>query len=160
MGYVLSSFPNGFAGSISRSLDDVVISMANKSGAPLAFGVPVALNANGNGVVPFDGSTHTSADFLGVTVRLPSKTPDTYGSKLANYDANEMVDVLVRGHISVKMTGASSAKAGAAVAVNKSTGAFTVGSGDTVVQLSSAHLARPVDDYGMAEIVLNVRNII
>lgn len=159
MGYVLSSFPNGFAGSISRSLDDVVISMANKSGETLGFGVPVALNPAGNGVVPFDGNTHTAENFLGVTVRNPSKTPDTYGSKVGSYAANELADVLVRGHITVKMTGASSAKAGAAVAVNKSTGAFTVGSGDTVVQLTSAHLARPVDDYGMAEIVLNVRNV-
>ena len=87
MGKVLSSFTNGWAGSIARNRDDVV----------------VALDETKTGVVPFDGNTHTGADFVGVTVRLPSKTPDTYGSNEGKYAANEMVDVLVRGHIVAKV---------------------------------------------------------
>ena len=99
MGKVLKTFTHGYAGAIARSLDDVVVSFPNKSPNPLAFGVPVALSQDKTGVVPFDGSTHTAANFVGVTVRNPSKTPDAYGSDVSAYAAGDLADVLVRGHI-------------------------------------------------------------
>ena len=43
MGKVLSSFTNGWVGSIARAKDDVVVALANKSGAAIAFGVPMLL---------------------------------------------------------------------------------------------------------------------
>ena len=77
MGKVLSVYTNGWPGSIARALDDVVVSQTNRSGADLAFGVPVAMSPAGDGVVPFDPASHTGADFVGVTVRAPAKTPDS-----------------------------------------------------------------------------------
>lgn len=159
MGKVLTNFMNGYPGAISRSLDDVVIAMANVSGSPLAFGQAVALSMDRTGVVPFDGSSHTAADFVGVTVRNPSKTPETYGSNLGSYASGEMADVLVRGHIAVRVASAS-AKAGDQAAIQKTTGAFTVGSGDTVVQLPTVHITAAPDAAGMGEIVLNTRNLV
>ena len=52
MGKVLSSFTNGWAGSIARNRDDVVVALANKSGNDIAFGVPVALDETKTGWGP------------------------------------------------------------------------------------------------------------
>ena len=94
MGKVISSFTNGFPGAIARALDDVVVAFANKSEGALAFGVPVALDATKTGITLFDPATHTAADFVGITVRNPSKTPETYGANTAAYASGELADVL------------------------------------------------------------------
>ena len=159
MGKVLSTFQHGFAGAIGRNLDDVVVALANKSGEAIPFGTPVVLSSDQTGVIPFDGDTHTADDFVGVTVRNPSKTPDTYGSDTADYAANDIVDVLTRGHIVVELD-ASGAKMGDAVAIDKSTGGFTTGTGNTVVPLTNVHLSAAPDSLGMAEILVNTRNIL
>ena len=158
MGKVLKTFTHGYAGAIARSLDDVVVSFPNKSPNPLAFGVPVALSQDKTGVVPFDGSTHTAANFVGVTVRNPSKTPDTYGSNEGAYASNGLVDVLVRGHIVVAMDG--SPGIGDAVAIRTSNGGFASGTGTGLITLTNAHVTSTVDTVGMAEILLNTRNIV
>ncbi len=157
MGKVLKNFTHGFAGAIARGLDDVVVAMANKSGAEIGFGVPVALSDSKDGVVPF-GASHTAAKFVGVTVRNPSKTPDAYGESVGSYAANDLVDVLVRGHIVVPMA-STAAGVGDAVSIVKATGAFSVGTADTMVQLTNAHVSG-APDGGMAEIVLNTRNLV
>ena len=158
MGKVLKSFSNGYAGAIARSLDDVVLALANKSGEEIPFGAPVALSADKTGIVPFDASSHTAADFVGVTVRNPSKTPDTYGSSSGSYAANELADVLVRGHIVVALDGGSAL--GAAVGVSASTGGFTTDSGEGIVTLTNAHVSAVTDGNDRAEILLNTRNIL
>ena len=159
MGKVLSSFTNGWAGSIARNRDDVVVALANKSGNDIAFGVPVALDETKTGVVPFDGNTHTGEDFVGVTVRLPSKTPDTYGSNEGKYAANEMVDVLVRGHIVAKVITGTTAL-GAAVSVRKSDNAFAIGPGDTFVALPNVRVSNVADGLKNTELVLTERNVL
>ncbi len=159
MGKVLSSFTNGYPGAIARSLDDVVIALPNKHTAALAFGVPVVLNTAGDGVVPF-GSSHTAAQFVGVTVRNPSKTPDTYGSDTGSYAPGELVDVLVRGHITVNMPNTYAATPGAPVSIVKASGAFSVTTGETVVALTNTHVSSDIDTSGNVEIVLNSRNLI
>ena len=156
MGKVLSTFQHGYPGAISRSMDDVVEAFPNKSTGALAFGVPVALSTDKTGVVPFDGGTHAAADFVGVTVRNPSKTPAVYGSNEGSYAKDEMADVLVRGHIVVDMEG--SPARGTAVAINTLNGKFTTGSGTGLIALTNVHVAAPADTYGRAEIVLNTRN--
>jgi len=159
MGKVLSSFTNGYPGAIARAVDDIVISMANKGDAPIAFGMPVALSEEKDGVMPFDGSYHTAADFVGVAVRNPSKTPDTYGDNTGSYAENELVDVLVRGHIVVKLAGTDPG-IGDAVSIKKSSGGFAVGSGDSYVALQNLRLSAVPDANGMAEILLTTRNLL
>ena len=159
MGKVLSSFTNGWAGSIARNRDDVVVALANKSGNDIAFGVPVALDETKTGVVPFDGNTHTGADFVGVTVWLPSKTPNSYGSNEGKYAANEMVDVLVRGHIVAKVITGTTAL-GAAVSVRKSDNAFAIGTGDTFVALPNVRVSNVADGLKNTELVLTERNVL
>ena len=41
----------------------------------------------------------------------------------------------------------------------KATGAFTVGTADTMVQLANVHVSGATDS-GLAEIVLNTRNVV
>ncbi len=158
MGKVLKTFNNGYAGAISHSLDDVVVPFANKSNGAIGFGMPVALNASKTGIVPFDGSTHTAADFIGVTVRNPSKTPDAYGSNTASYGSNDIVDVLVRGRIVVECEGTPSL--GAAVSVKTLNGKFATGSGTGLIALTNVHVSATKDAYDMVEILLNTRNLL
>ena len=159
MGKVLRFFNNGTPGAIARALDDVVISMANRSGDMIPFGAPLALGLDRDGVVPFDPSAHAAEDFVGVSVRNPAKTPDTYGADQGSYAPDDLVDVLVRGHIVVPM-GNYSARVGDPVSIDRETGGFTVGSGNTVVPLDNVHISGIPDIADVAEIVLNTRNII
>ncbi len=159
MGKVLSVYTNGWPGAIARALDDVVVSQTNRSGADLAFGVPVAMSPAGDGVVPFDPASHTGADFVGVTVRAPAKTPDSYGSDVSAYAAGDLADVLVRGHI-VAETAAGAYKPGDPVSVEKSTGKFAVGSGSDYVALPNVRISGVPDAGGMAELLLTGRAIL
>ena len=159
MGKVLSAFSNGFPGAIARSIDDVVIAMANRSEGEIAFGMPVALAPDGAGVVPFDGASHTAADFVGITVRNPSKTPETYGANTAAYASDELADVLVRGHIVVKSTAGVPA-VGEPLCVVKATGAFGAGTGDTVIPLTNARFSNTQDAPGTVEVVLTQRSLV
>ena len=159
MGKVLSSFTNGWVGSIARAKDDVVIALPNKSGAALAFGVPVVLSSDKTGVIPFDSENHTGDDFVGVTVRSAVKTPDEYGSNAATYGANDIVDVLVRGHITGKVV-AGTTVLGAAVSIRKSDNAFAIGSGNDYVALPNVRVSGVADGLKTTELVLTERNIL
>ena len=158
MGKVLKSFNHGYAGAIARNMDDVVVAFANRSTGEMAFGIPVALSTDRSGVVPFDGSTHTAVDFVGVTVRNPSKTPGAYGSNEGSYAKGELVDVLVRGHIVVSIQG--NPARGDVLAIRTSDSKFSSGSGTGLVTLTNAHVSAPADLNNLAEIVLNNRNLV
>ena len=159
MGKVLSTFTNGWPGAIARSLDDVVISHPNKSGAALAFGVPVAMNSAGDGFTAFDPATHTGDDFVGITVRAPAKTPDAYGADTGSYAENELTDVLVRGHI-IGLTATGTYKLGDPVSIEKSSGKFSNGSTSSYVALPNVRISALPDASGMAELLLTERNIL
>jgi len=159
MGKVLSRFTNGYPGAISRAVDDVVIALPNKYGTPIAFGQPVVLTSDGTGVLPFT-SSNTADQFLGVAVRNPSKTPSTYGSNTGSYASDELVDVLVRGHVTVYMPNDNNVRVGNVVSIIKSNGAFSVSTGDAVVPLTNAHVSAGIDGNNCVEIVLNSRNVI
>ena len=64
MGKVLNVFGYGSPGAITRSVDDIVISVRNASGSDIAFGDPVFMTENG--AVPFStDNPQEFADFLG-----------------------------------------------------------------------------------------------
>ena len=159
MGKVISSFTNGFPGAIARALDDVVVAFANKSEAALAFGVPVVLDATQTGVTLFDPATHTAADFVGITVRNPSKTPDTYGSSTGSYAANDLVDVLVRGHIVVKMENWDG-KLGDPVTIKKADGSWSNATGADYVALPNVRISSATDGTMCAELLIPERNVL
>ena len=155
MGKVLNAFENGWPGAISRSVGDIVEAKAVTASAGIAFGLPVVLNSQKTGVVPF-ASTHTAKDFYGVTVRSASKTPDTYGGNEAQYNRKEMADVLVRGSVIVTCF-AGTPEPGGGVYIHKASGKFvadsTTGGVDNVF-IPTAKWRGGKDSYNRAELLL------
>ncbi len=160
-GKVLSGFTNGYAGAISRAVDDIVISLGNGTDEEeIAFGRPVFLVSGQEACIPFDAETCTADNFLGFTVRAADKTPEVYGSNRAAYVPGEPVDVLVRGSMAVTMD--SSAQVGSPVYIRKADGALVTNPGaeGTTVLLPNVTVRRNRDSTRTAEIVITERNII
>ncbi len=157
MGKVITTFPNGSPGAISRSLDDVVVALPNRDNHELAYGVPVVLTNDGTGAVQFCTGA-TADDFVGFTVRSASKTPSKYGSSEGSYARFEMMDVLVRGSIVVEVDDGTPV-AGGPVYVIKSTGLVTAqADGDNTLELPNVKFRGAGDDSRLAEVVLLRRN--
>ena len=159
MGKVLKKFTNGFVGAASRSIDNVIISMKNGSGAAIPFGAPVFLIAGDNSCRGFAADSSTAANFLGFAVRAADKTPDTYGSDLASYAANEPVDVLVRGSVVLQFGG--SVNPGSSVYIRKADGVLVTdaGASGTTFQLPGVTVRTVSDGSSRAEVILKTRNI-
>lgn len=153
-GKVLSFATNGYPGTISRSIDDVVESFANvEASAAILFGAPVALDATNNGVVNVSA---TKTDIIGIAVRV-AKTNNTYGVDDAKYNPKDMVDVIKRGTVIVAVSDGSPA-AGGSVYIVKATGAIrTTADSTNTVQMSGWKFKGPKDANGNAEIVLTER---
>ena len=149
-GKVLNAFSKGFPGTVSRSVDDIIEALVNADTVAIPFGAPVVLN--GAGVKAF-ASGNTAAQFLGVAVRI-AKTNETYGADDAAYQANELVDVLKRGTVSVKVEGTPAA--GADVYVTAA-GAFTATSAGGT-KLTNCKFKSAADANGVAEMVILTRN--
>ena len=148
------SITNGFPGTISRSIDDIVESFANvESTNPIAFGAPVVLDATNNGV------TNISADntaVIGIAVRV-AKTNNTYGQDDAKYNPKDMVDVIKRGSVVVAVSNGTPA-AGGTVHIVKATGAIRATQDSTnTIEMSGWKFKGPKDANGNAEIVLTER---
>ena len=167
MGKVLSAFGNGFPGSVTRSMDDVIISMKNAGDAAIPFGAPVFLSADRSGVVGFDPtSPQEFTDFVGFAVRSADKTPGTYpggpfdAQPQGEWEAGSVMEVLVRGSIAIKMSGTT--RPGGRVYLRKSDGVITASAGSegTTIELTNARVRRArLETNGCAELTVLNRNI-
>jgi len=165
MGKVQARFGNGFAGAVSRSIDDIIISVRNAGSVDIPFGTPVFMTSDG--AVPFDISDPQEfASFLGFAVRVADKTPDEYPSGQFGtppqgvWHPGDVMEVLVRGSIAV--ASAASGTQGGKVYVRKSDGKITAtaGSSGSTVELENVRIKRPRDASGScAEVVVLNRNI-
>ena len=152
------NFPNGYPGAVSRSKDDVIVSLRNAGDTSLAFGVPVFRVSGERSCRPYtDGLT--AEDFIGFTVRIAAKTPDTYGSKTACYGPNEAIDVLTRGSIVLEF--ANNAQPGSNVYLRKSDSQLVTSPGaeGSTIQLPNCTVRSSRDTAHCAEVVLTKRNI-
>ena len=152
------NFSNGFPGAVSRSKDDVIVSLRNYSGASIPFGAPVFKVSGERSCKPYtDGLT--GDEFLGFTVRIAAKTPDTFGSKTACYGPNEAIDVLTRGSIVLEF--ANTALPGSAVYLRKADGKLVTAPGaeGTTIQLPNCTVRSTRDNNRCAEVVVTKRNI-
>ncbi len=159
MGKVLNMFTNGFKGAVSRSIDNVIVAMKNGSDAAIPFGAPVFLQSGQNACLPFASETSTADNFLGFAVRVPDKTPDEFGSNEGTFEANDIVEVLVRGSTVLQFPGA--AAPGSDVYIRKSDGALVTSAGEsgTTIQLPNVKVRTLSDGSFCAEVVLTKRNI-
>ena len=170
MGKVLESFGYGVAGTPTRSIDEIIISVRNASGGDIPFGAPVFMTENG--AVPFDLTTPQEfAAFLGFAVCVPDKTPKEYPTgqfnnadsdgEIGAWHANDLMEVLVRGGIALATT-VSGAKGGK-LYIRKSDGKLTAtaGSSGSTLLLENCRIRNPRTGWsGSAEVIVNKRNII
>ena len=166
MGKVLNYFGNGVAGAVSRSVDDIIISVKNAGGTEIPFGAPVFLTSGG--AVPFNMTSPQDFDaFLGFAVRVADKTPDAYPQdqagipQIGTWKPGDVMEVLVRGSIAVPVS--ASGEQGGKVYIRKSDGALTAAAGQsgTTVLLENVHIRNPQGvGEQVAEVVVNSRNLI
>ena len=165
MGKVQSIFSNGYAGAVSRSIDDIIISVKNAGSADIPFGAPVFLTADG--AVPFDLTTPQDfTAFLGFAVRVADKTPDEYprgqsGDPAAGvWHAGDVMEVLVRGTVALPLN--ATGTKGGKVYIVKASGELTPTAGEsgTTIELQNVRIRNPKDGSGCCEAVVNDRNLI
>ena len=169
MGKVQDQFYNGSPGAVSRSLDDVIISIKNAGGTDIPFGAPVFMT--NNGAVPFNtASPQDFSTFLGFAVRVADKTPDVYpnaqfgnASNTQNgvWRAGDVMEVLVRGGVCLPL--ATTGVRGGKVYIRKSDGKLTAtaGSSGATVELENVRIRNPRDSASnCCEAIVNKRNII
>ena len=166
MGKVQEYFTSGSPGAVSRSVDEIVISVRNAGEEDIPFGAPVFLAEDGAAGFSADEPRDASA-FLGFAVRVADKTPQEYprgqfGEPPAGaWHPGDVMEVLVRGGIVVKMTAA--ADPGSRVYLRKSDGRLTPAAGDSgsTVLLDNVRVRGPMDiSTGTCEVIVNRRNMI
>ncbi len=155
MATVQSTFTSLVPGAVSRAVDDIVVAMAKTSVGAIPFGAPVFLTADGDGAEPYADGTEPEA-FLGFTVRSGAKTPRDYESSEAAYEADEIMDVLTRGSIVTVVLG--DPKPGDPVYIQPTVGLCAAD--DTGVLLPGCHFRGPRSAGGMAEVLVNTRNLL
>ena len=155
MGKVQSTFINTFPGAISRSVDDIVISMTNVGNNAIPFGAPVFLDAANKGAVGY-ASGAGMATFLGVATRIGVKTPETYGSSEAAYGNSEIMSIIVRGSVCVKVESGTPVVGGKVYL--DANGKFSAVSTNNT-ELTNCKFRAAVGANGVAEIVITNRNI-
>ena len=156
MGKVQSTFINVFPGAISRSVDDVVITLANTGESAIKFGDPVFLDATNKGGKAWSNGAGMST-FVGFATRIGVKTPDTYGGNEGQYNPGDIMSVIVSGSVCVAVDSGTVAM-GAPVYLNASTGKVTATSTDNT-QLTNCQFRANVGANDCAEVVLTKRNI-
>ena len=109
----------GFAGTVSRSIDDVIESFVNaESTDSIPFGAPVVFDATSGGVKKVAAA---STAVLGVAVRS-TKTENTYGGNDPAFLPGELVDVIKRGSVIINVGSSLTPAAGGTVYITKATG--------------------------------------
>ena len=163
MGKVLGTFENGWPGTPSRSVDNIIISLKNGLGDEIPFGAAVFKRSGHNDCVPFNPASAASfsmSNFIGFTVRSGDKTPNLFGSNEAVFNAGDPVEILVRGAIVLEFD--ESASAGDAVYIRKEDGLFVTdaGTAGSTVQLTNVHVKTDTDSENRAEVVVLERNLL
>ncbi len=167
MGKVLSEFRRGWPGAVTRSKDDVIVSLKNADLTPIAFGAPVFLDAAAGGAVNYAPGETTAEMFAGFAVRVPDKTPDAYPSGQNGTDPagawapGDPADILVRGSLAVPVQ-TPSAKTGDKVYIRVSDKKLVTAAGEsgTTLQLPNVTVRGSRDSRGFCEVTVTKRNVI
>ena len=166
MGKVLPEFLRGRAGAVTRSKDDVIVSLKSADANSIAFGAPVFMGTTG-GIVNFTAGVTASERFVGFAVRVPDKTPAAYpagqggNTPVAEYAPGEAAEILVRGSIAVPV-GTSGAKAGDKLYIRISDGKLVTAAGEsnTTVELPNVTVRGTRDTAGYCEVTVTKRNLV
>ena len=167
MGKVLSEFRRGWPGAVTRSKDDVIVSLMNADMNPIAFGAPVFLDAAAGGAVNFTPGETQAEKFIGFAVRVLDQTPDNYGSGQEGADSagawapGDTADILVRGSTAVPIQTAN-AKIGDKVYIRLSDQRLVTAAGEsgTTAELPNVTVRGSRDSRGFCEVTVTKRNVI
>lgn len=162
MGKVLSKFTNGWPGAVSRSKDDVIIAMKNVGASSIRPGDPVFLKntVTPGGVQGFISGTTTENEFVGFAVRVPDKSPELFGSNTSEWKSGDVVDILVRGSLTVS-TDSAAPKVGQPLYIRKSDSALVTAAGaeGTTVPVPDTYVRTPLDTASRIEITVTKRHL-
>jgi len=114
----------GFIGTMSRSSDNVVVNRVAKE--QISFGDVVVLNED-NTVSPFDFSGDENQNIIGIAVRIIKQEMDIRGQ--VAYLADEAVDILSRGSITILSDGSNLVAGGKVYIYNSDKGITYTGNG-------------------------------
>ncbi|MCR5565961.1 MAG: hypothetical protein K6F61_03855 [Clostridiales bacterium] len=166
MGKVQNIFGYGSPGTVTRSADNIIISVRNASDRDVPFGAPVFINENG--AEPFSiASPQEFADFLGFAVSVRDKTPDVYPQGQFNdpprsaWHPGDVMEVLVRGSIALE-TGVNGVQ-GSMLYIRKTDGMLVtnMGASGTTLLLENVRVRRPrTGSVSCCEAVVNKRNVL
>ena len=170
MGTVQNVFPYGSPGSVTRSVDDIIIAVRNASDNAIAFGTPVFMTEHG--AVPFDiANPQNFETFLGFAVRVDDKTPNAYptgqfnsqdaAGETGSWAPGDVMEVLVRGSIAL-VTNQAGIKGGK-LYIRKSDGKLTTSAGTsgTTMLLENVRIRNPRNDWtSTCEAIVNKRNLL
>ena len=158
MGEVLFNFENGFPGAVSRSIDNIIVSLRNATSDPIPFGAPVFLASGGKACSGFVSGTSTAEKFLGFAVRAADKTPLEYGSSRAAFEPGDPVDVLVRGSTVLHFAGFAMPGSDVYIRVADGELVTSAGASGSTLQLPNVTVRTTGDASNCAEVVVKTRN--
>lgn len=162
MGKVLSRFTNGFPGSVTRDRDAVIVALKNVGTNAIKPGDPVFMynSVTPGGVRGFIAGTTTENEFVGFAVRVQDKSPVLADSSESQWDAGDVVDVLVRGCTAIPC-GTSGAKIGNPVYIRKNDSVIVTSAGTegTTVLLPDVYIREPRDSAYNVEVVITKRHL-
>lgn len=166
MGKVQNAFGYGSPGTVTRSADNIIISVRNASDGDIPFGAPVFINDDG--AEPFSIVTPQDfSAFLGFAVNVKDKTPDAFPRGQFNdpprsaWHAGDVMEVLVRGSIALETT--ISGAPGSKLYIRKTDGKLvtSVGASGTTLLLENVRVRNPrTGTVSCCEAVVNKRNVI
>ena len=160
------TLPFGFRGNPSRNPDTLIDSFVNTGSANIEYGEPVVYDPSTKGVRKITSTDTGSVLVIGIAVRRIGQpyadSPSGY-----YYKQHDMVDVLIRGSVTVELAAATSIAAHGAVYVrngyggaSKPAGGIVCASGDDTVLIPNAVFTTgEYDTNNIAEITILERSI-
>lgn len=160
------TLPLGFRGNPSRSPETIIDSFVNTGSANIEYGEPVVYDPTTKGVRKIASTDTGSVLIIGIAVRRVGQ-PYVDDPKGYYYKQHDMVDVLIRGSITVELAAVTSLAAHGAVYVRNGSGGSSKPAGgivcasdtDTVLIPNAVFTVGEYDANNIAEITILTRSI-
>ena len=151
------TLPFGFRGAVSRQPDTLIQSYTNTGADNIEFGAPVVFDATNGGVRKIASGDEATA-IIGFAVRRMGQ-PYADDPKGYYYKKGDVVDVLVRGSMTVELKAVTGIAARGQVYVDPADGELTSVAGSNLAVPNTVFATGNYDSNNVAEITVLSRNI-
>lgn len=151
------NLPLGFRGAVSRQPDTLIQSYTNVGNADIQFGAPVVYDANKGGVRALASGDAATA-IIGLAVRRIGQ-PYADNDQGWYYKMGDVVDVLVRGSMTVELKATTGIAARGQVYVDPNDGALTSVSDSNLAVPNTKFSTGKYDSNKIAEVSILARSI-